>query len=77
MKPTIKKELDDAQAGFQEGCSTTEQICNLRMISEKYMEHHKPLYHNFIDFKKAFDRVWHKALWTVMRKYQYYYYQNH
>ena len=23
----------------------------------------------FIDFKKAFDRVWHKALWATMRKY--------
>ena len=23
----------------------------------------------FIDFKKAFDRVWHEALWVTMRKY--------
>ena len=69
MKPTIKRELDDAQVGFQQGRSTTEQICNLRILSEKYLEHQKPLYHNFIDFKTAFDRVWHKAPWTVMRKY--------
>ena len=27
------------------------------------------LYHVFIDFKKAFDRVWHEALWATMRKY--------
>ena len=26
------------------------------------------LYHVFIDFKKAFDRVWHEALWATMRK---------
>ena len=26
------------------------------------------LYHVFIDFKKAFDRVWHAALWATMRK---------
>ena len=69
MKPTIKRELDDAQAGFQQGRSTAEQIFNLRILSEKYLEHQKPMYHNFIDLKKAFDRVWHKALWTVMRKY--------
>ena len=25
MKPTIKREFDDAQAGFQQGCSTAEQ----------------------------------------------------
>ena len=24
---------------------------------------------SFIDFKKAFDRVWHAALWATMRKY--------
>ena len=69
MTPTIKRVLHDAQAGFQQGRSTTEQFCNLRILSEKYLEHQKPLYHNFIDFKKAFDRVWHKALWKVMRKY--------
>ena len=27
------------------------------------------LYHVFIDFKKAFDRVWQAALWATMRKY--------
>ena len=29
----------------------------------------RPLYHVFIDFKKAFDRVWHAALWATMKKY--------
>ena len=24
------------------------------------------LYHVFIDFKKAFDRVWHAALWATI-----------
>ena len=23
--------------------------------------------HNFIDFKKAFDRVWHAGLWHILR----------
>ena len=27
------------------------------------------LYHVFIDFTKAFDRVWHAALWATMKKY--------
>ena len=26
-------------------------------------------YHVFIDFKKAFDRIWHAALWATMKKY--------
>ena len=47
--------------------STTEQIFNLRIICEKYLQHQQDLYHVFIDFKKAFDRVWHAALWTTMK----------
>ena len=57
------------QAGFRAGRSTTEQIFNLRTLSEKYIQHQQDLYHIFIDFKKAFDRVWHAALWATMKKY--------
>ena len=27
------------------------------------------IYHVFIDFKKAFSRVWHAALWAATKKY--------
>ena len=33
----------------------------------RYLQHQQDLYHVFIDFKKAFDRVWHEALWATMR----------
>ena len=59
----------EEQAGFRAGRSTTEQIFNLRILCEKYLQHQQNLYHVFIDFKKAFDRVWHAALWAIMRKY--------
>ena len=49
--------ISEEQAGFRKGRSTSEQIFNLRIISEKYAQHNKPLFHVFIDFKKAFDRV--------------------
>ena len=49
--------------------STTEQIFNLRILCEKYLQHQQDLYHVFIYFKKAFDRVWHAALWATMRLY--------
>ena len=42
---------------------------NLRILCEKYLQHQQDLYHVFIDFKKAFDRVWHAALWATMKKY--------
>ena len=50
------------QAGFRKGRSTTEQIFNLRILCEKYLRHQQDLYHVFINFKKAFDRVWHANL---------------
>ena len=46
-----------------------EQIFNLPILCEKYLQHQQDLYHVFIDFKKAFDRVWHAALWATMKKY--------
>ena len=33
------------------------------------MQHQQNLYHVFIDFEKAFDRVWREALWATVRKY--------
>ena len=57
------------QVWFRAGKSTTEQIFNLRILCEKYLEHQQNLYHVFIDFTKAFVRVWHEALWAAMRKY--------
>ena len=61
--------LSEEQAGFRKGRSTSEQIFNLRVISDKYSQHNKPLYHVCIDFKKAFDRVWHSALWSTMKRF--------
>ena len=53
-----------------EVCSLcTKQIFNLRILCEKYLQYQQDLYHVFIDFKKAFDRVWHAALWATMKKY--------
>ena len=51
------------------GRSTVEQIFNIRVLGEKYLQHQQDLYHVFIDFKKAFDRVWHQALIGTMKKY--------
>ena len=37
--------------------STTEQIFNLRILCEKYLQHQQDLYHVFIGFNKAFDML--------------------
>ena len=68
LKPQAEEIIAGEQAGFRAGESTTEQIFNLRNLCEKYIRHQQNLYHVFIDFKKAFDRVWHAALWATMQK---------
>ena len=67
LQPQAEEIIAEEQAGFRDGRSTTEQVFNLRILGEKYLQQN--LYHVFIDFKKAFDRVWHKALRAAMRKY--------
>ena len=62
LKPQAEKIIAEEQAGFRAGRSITEQIFNLLILCEKYLQHQQDLYHVFIDFKKAFDRVWHAAL---------------
>lgn len=67
LKSEAEEHLAEEQAGFRAGRSTVEQIFNCRIMMEKHLQHQRELYHNFIDFKKAFDRVWHEGLWHVLR----------
>ena len=39
------------------------------LSSGKHFNQQQDLYRIFIDFKTAFDRVWHAALWVNMTKY--------
>ena len=69
LKSQAEKIVDEEQAGFRAGRSTTEQSFYLRILCEKHIQHQQDLYHVFIDFKKAFGRVWHAALQATMKKY--------
>ena len=64
LKLQAEEIIPEEQARFRVGRSTTEQIFSLRILCEKYLQHQQNLYHVFIDFKKAFDRVWHAVLWA-------------
>ena len=57
LKPQAKKIITEEPAGFRAERRTTKQIFNLRILCEKYLQYQQDLYHVFIDFKKAFDRV--------------------
>ena len=69
LKPQAEKIIAEEQTGFRARRSTTEQIFNLRILCEKYLQRKQDLYQVFIDFKKTFDRVWYAALWATMKKY--------
>ena len=68
LQPQVEEVIAEEQAGFRAQRSTTEQIFNLRILCEKYLQHQQNLYYVFKDFKKAFDRVWREASWATMRK---------
>ena len=69
LKSKAEELLSEEQAGFRAGRSTVEQIFNCRVLIENHLQHQQDLFHNFIDFKKAFDRVWHDGLWHVLGGY--------
>ena len=45
-------------------------------MTEQHPQHHRDPHHNFIDFKNAFDRVFHEGLWQ-MRNYHFDNMQSH
>ena len=69
LTPQAETIIAEEQAGFRPGHSTTEQIFSLRILCERYRQHQQDLFHGFVDFKKAFDRVWHAGLWSTMKLY--------
>ena len=70
LKPHIEMHLSEEQAGFRSGRSTVEQIFVWRQLAERYIEaQNGELVNVFIDFKKAFDRVWHTGMYRVLQHY--------
>ena len=63
---TLDQPPKQGAASFGAGRSTVEQIFNCRVIIAKHLEHQRNVYHTFIDFKKAFDRVCQHGLWKVL-----------
>lgn len=66
----VKNELIDIrQIGFMQESSTLDHIFTLRTIIEKYTKSKKQsLYLCFVDFRKAFDTVWHSGLLYKLQK---------
>ena len=65
----VEKIIAEEQAGFRAGRSTTDQIFNLRIHCEKYLQHQQrplPCCHRL---QEGLRQGWHAALWAMMEKY--------
>ena len=65
-----KKILHPSQIGFLNDNRTADHIFTLRTLIEKYSYHHnQKIYACFVDFKKAFDSVWHEGQFYRILRY--------
>ena len=64
------KLLDKKQIGFVKKCRTTDHLLTLKVLSKKYVSNvtDGKLYTCFVDFKKAFDTVWHNGLFHKLEQ---------
>ena len=60
--------LEENQAGFRAGYSTTDHIFVLHALTEILKSKKLKLFCSFIDFSKAFDSVWRVGLWSKLLK---------
>ena len=68
MSGALEEHMSEEQGGFRKDRSTVQQILTLRLLAEKAMDKGKNLYNCFVDFRKAFDSVWHEGLWAILQR---------
>ena len=61
--------IDEGQAGFGRGYSTTDNIFTLQSMVQKYLSRPgRRFYCIYVDFHKAFDKINHNALFNSLNK---------
>ena len=65
-KTVVDAKLGDHHTGFRKDRSCTDQIATLRVIVEQSVEWDSSLYINFVDYKKAFDKLDRETLWKLL-----------
>ena len=61
--------MSEEQSGLRKGIGTVEQVFIWRNLIDKHLNSQNNLFHDFIDFKKAFDRVYHDGLCSALHKF--------
>ena len=70
LKLHLHRILSQEQGQFQEHRSTVKQIFTLQQLAEKHIKRqNKRIAQVFIDYKKAFDCIWHAALFQGLDHY--------
>ena len=61
--------IDERQSSHKKGARTSDNMFIIRSLHEKYcIKENKKIYVSFIDFKKAFDSIWHEGLFLKLLK---------
>ena len=65
-----KKLIHRTQIGFMPGMRTADHILTLKSLHDKYItqSNNEKIYACFVDFRKAFDSVWHQGLFYQLIK---------
>ena len=61
--------LQEEQAGFRNGRSTSDQLFVVRMLLDKARDKNRNLYLAFVDLETAYDRVPRELMWETLSKY--------
>ncbi len=63
----MKNALSKCQISFLPKCRTSDHIFTLQTLIDKYVHQNKgKIFDCFIDFKKAFDSIWHEGLYLKL-----------
>ena len=68
LQQYVNCELPDLQAGFRKGRGTRDQIANICWIIGKARKFQKNIYFCFIDYAKAYAKVYHNKLWKILKE---------
>ncbi|KAI5726940.1 hypothetical protein M8J76_011469 [Diaphorina citri] len=74
IQQKLRKKLDEnqpqEQAGFRSTFSTIDNLQTINQILEKCREYQIKVYISIIDYKKAFDSIYHGSIWKSLRTIQ-------
>ena len=57
------------QIGFCKGFRTSHHVLTIKTLMDKYLSEDKKLYFCFVHFRKAYDSIWHEALFKRLLGY--------